>query len=438
MFDIPPQRVRAINRDVESKQLQTMTAHLPHIENEKSTIFSDWICAMGAEASKMDIYTTYNSIENRDGSFTGYFITSTNKEIIDELNKTNFADFDNILDKAKNQDRGIIQLDTAIFKVSDMDRENFFAKNSEIMRYIQHQSVAAQAFLNAGYKIPEYIHETSVESIWELDHMRASPAISEYQRKEYQEIYDKAIKTYDKMYNKTFSKVFDLPKKHRVRESYFKKNHIPVNYGNMNPEFYDYMKTELKKGRFPDFKYHKEATPFIQTKNLSKKFKKLGINGPDFWEKDTGTTMFYITYPQSQQDIYYTLLNEFNTRYLESRISLEEIKKEACYERPLQTIYIHQYDLANWNRLCSANNIKWAVDDGSVCKKNLTPENGLEKIPVCYGFKDLETVGRIVDRLQMEIRTYNPVSEFTLRETGGRKIEDINKIRQKHHAEMEM
>jgi hypothetical protein len=267
--------------------------------------------------------------------------------------------------------------------------------------------------------------------------MRANPGVPQNLRERYEKTYKEAVADYAQSYSEKYKlEIGESPGKHEVKEAYFKDNHIPVVWDVVDENLWKFMKQELKDGKYPDFIYFKPDKAYLKTKNLAKEFEKItkGRNFEDqnFWKNDTGKTKYHICFPLAQQEMFYNMMNEYNTKTFEAKVPLEDLIQSS--NQPLQLIYIHSYDLTNWNNLFKANNMHWALNDGTYGECKITPYSALEEIPVLYRAEDELTVSHIVNRLSKEMREYVPMSDVSEKERTDRALRAIHKANKQIEA----
>lgn len=442
MFTVPPGFLKNDPPQTETKdnQLSQMMASVPKPPFQQDEKFS-WIDNIFSKAHDMAISCAYYRVAPRGSEKEHeYLIFSTDHRAMKALTSNQFKDFPNWLKRQKFQDRGIVLLDKVVIDITDINHENYFAQNSYIMRYIQNMAIVKTAFENEGYPVPDHVSDYVVSSIWELDQMRANPGVPSGLKERYNKTYKEAVADYAHSYATKY-KLESIPrdKNHLTKEIYFKENHIPVSWDAVDERFWNFMQSEFAAGKYPDFVCYKDEKPFIKTKNLAKEFAKLtkGKNtegqGQNFWEKDTGKTKYYICYPavHSHEMMFCNMRNDYNTRMYE-KASIDELERSS--NRPLQTIHVHLFDMNNWNKLCRAGNVAWAINDGSYGDVKITTESTLEKIPVLYRAEDKDTVALIVDRLSREMRDYVPMSDVSRSGLADRKLMGIQRAGQKIEA----
>lgn len=412
MYELPP--------DLQNNDLNQMWSSVPFNDSFHPSRKQDWLINIIAKAQKLDIAAAYHKTTppGSDNEHE-YLLLSTDKLLMNNLKRHNFNKFDRWLDRQKFQDRGTVLLDKVVIDVTDIDKHNYFSKNSYIMRYIQNMSIVNTAFRLEKLPVPDHVSTYVVSSIWELDQMRSNSDVEPHLRNEYEKIYKNAVAEWSQMYAKKYN-LEEVPHEssHQVKEDYFKKNHIPITWDVVNTQFFKFIKAELKADKYPDFIFYKSFSPYIKIKNLAKKFDKIvkdkDYTGPNFWANDTGVEKYYICYPTSQRAMFYNMRNDFNTRMYETKIPLETLAKSSQHN--LQLLTLHQFDFENWNRLCKANNVSWSLNDGSYGEYTFTPSSTLEELPVLYRVEDKKIVNGIVDLLSREMRNYMPLSDMTRNE----------------------
>jgi len=447
MFDLPPDRVRraaqaaqevevARAANGENTQLSKMWASLPKTQGVDGK--EEWIKNVLNKAGDMDISCVFHH-EKPLGSDKEheYLVFSTNRNDIQQLTNGNYKNFPVWLKRQNEQDTGIVLLDKLVIDVTDIDRQNYFAKNSYIMRYVQNMAIVKTAFENEGYPIPDHVSRYVVSSIWELDQMRANPGVPQNLRERYAKTYREAVADYAQSYaNKYKLEIVPHKGKHEVKETYFRDNHIPVVWDVVGEKFWNFIQKELKAGKYPEFIYYKPDNAFLKTKNLAKEFERLtkGRLSADqnFWSKDTGKTKYHISYPLSQEAMFCNMRNDYNTLTLESKVPMKQLIDSSPY--PLQTIYIPSYDMSNWNNLCRAGNIAWSVNDGTYGDCPITSVSTMEEIPVLHQAKDEQMVAYIVDRLSREMRDYVPISSVSEKEKTDKTLLAIHKVNKQIEA----
>lgn len=440
MFTIPPDFLMndplVDTKTKNNDQLSQMWASVPKQPHEQDDKFN-WIDNIFSKASSMGISTAYYRMAPRGSDKEHeYLIFSTDAKAIKALSDGHYKAFPVWLERQKFQDTGIVLLDKVVIDITDIDRHNYFAKNSYIMRYVQNMAIVKCAFENEGYPVPDHVSRYVVSSIWELDQMRAGANVPKNLRERYDKVYKEAVADYAQSYANKY-KLEDIPHnaKHEVKETYFRDNHIPTTWDVVDEGLWNFIQKELKDGKYPDFIFYKPEKAYLKTKNLAKEFAKIakGKGDPEnqnFWSKDVGKTKYHICFPTVQQHMFYNMMNEYNTRTLETKVSIDELTKSS--PAPLQTMYIHSYDMSNWNRLCRAGNVAWALNDGTYGECKITPDSTLEEIPILYRAEDKRTVAFIVDRLSREMRDYVPMSSVSQSERTDR---ILGKLQQRKNIE---
>lgn len=424
-----------VNIPTNVPQLSQMWYSVPKQENisEKHS----WIKDMFDKAGAMGISSAYH-VEKPIGSDKEreYVIFSTDMNMLKELVEGRYKGFPEWLERQKYQDTGIVLLDKLVIDVTDIDRHNYFSKNSYIMRYVQNMAIVKRAFENEGYPVPDHVSRYVVSSIWELDQMRSNSSVPKNLRERYEQTYKEAVADYAQSYADKY-KLEVLPHrgKHEVKENYFKDNHIPVTWDVVDENFWKFIQQELKNGKYPDFIYFKPDKAFLKTKNLAKEFEKLTkgkFEDQNFWAKDTGKTKYHICFPTAQQDMFYNMMNAYNTRTFETKVPLSELKQKS--NQPLQLIYVHFYDMTNWNNLCRACGLNWALNDGTYGDCEIAPDSALEELPILYRAEDALDISHIVNRLSKEMREYVPMSDVSDKERTDRALKAIQEASAKIEA----
>lgn len=414
MYELPP--------SLQNNDLNQMWSSVPVKDKFNPNRKQDWIMNIVSKAQEFGLGAAYHITTPPGSDKTHeYILLTTNKLLLQNLQRYNFNKFDRWLDRQKYQDRGTVILDKVVIDVTDINAQNYFSKNFYVMKYIQDMAIVKTAFDIEKLPIPDHVSSYVVNSIWELDNMRSHPDVDPYLRKRYDNIYKQSIADWSQMYARKYNDTLEqIPhqKSHKVKEDYFKKNHIPVTWDVVESRFYKFMKSEFKAGKYPDFVFYKPFSHHIKLPNLAKKFDEIVKNsdydGPNFWENDIGIKKYYIGYPTAQRPMFYNMMNDYNTRMYETKLPLEALAKSSQYN--LQLLTLHMLELDNWNRLCEANNISWSLNDGSYAEYTFSPSSVLEEIPILYRVEDKQLVNGIVDLLSREMRDHMPLSDVTLNE----------------------
>lgn len=338
-----------------------------------------------------------------------YFVFSTDLALVNSIRNGNEEAFKQVLDHQKENDNGVILLDSVAYDISDLTEKEVFATHQRISYHMQYAAVCKMAFESCGYPVPRMVSLYTARSIYELDQMRSSKDVPLNLRDRYDDTYHRAMAEYSVMYNSDKVDKFDRIPKQRVNKEYFEKNHIPITWEVVWDSSWKDMKRELHK--HPDFIYYKAPTAHITLKNLNKRFERIvkgsSNNYPNFWKDDTGGRQYLIAFPTSRQGDYYSMLNESNYKDYD-REPLEKFLKE---NHSIETIYVNSYDMSNWNSLCKANGVVWALNDGSYGEEKITGASTSKRIPILYRSEDKGKVQGIVNRLVREMQEYIPVSD---------------------------
>ena len=439
-YGIPPEKLIPTQPvtypSSEHPQLKAMMKDVP---DTADTPVHSWVNNVVKKAGALGVSAAYWQEKPLGSEKTHeYLVFSTDAKAMKSLVEGRYKDFPEWLERQKFQMGGIVLLDKVVIDITDIDRHNYFSKNSYIMRYVQNMAIAKTAFEYEGYPVPDHVSKYVVSSIWELDQMRGNKGLSKVMKERYDKTYKAAVADYAQSYATKYQlKVLPREGQHRVKEDYFRDNHVAVMWDVVNEEFWQFIQAELRAGKYPDFIYYKADEPFLKTKNLAKEYDKVTkgkLFGLNFWSKDKGNTKYHFCFPLAQEDMFYSMLNDFNTRIFDTKVSIEELQKSSQY--PLQTIYLHSYDMSNWHTLCapSACNMKWAVNNGSYGECKITSKSAFKEIPVLYRVEDKDSVNYIVNRLAREMRDYVPMSDATLSERTNRGLESIHKAAQQIEA----
>lgn len=419
-YGIPPEWLINPVAKAEEGELSNMWSSVPKINGLSEKM--SWVKAVQNKAQGMNIACRYHKeTVPGDDKEHEYLVFSTDANMIASLEKMGYKQFPTWLKRQREQEPGIVLLDKLVIDITDIDRHNYFAKNSYIMRYVQNMAIVKMAFENEGYPVPDHVSNYVVSCIWECDQMRSHPDVPRDLKERYENVYKVTVANFAQSYATKYT-LDTLPKNrdHHVKETYFRDNHIPVIWDVIDERCYQYLQQELKAGKYPEFIFYRTSNPFLKFKNLAKEYDKIAKHkdvsslGPNFWEKDIGSKQFHICFPLSQQDMYYNMLNEYNTRNLKSRVSLDELKKSSKY--PLELTYLHLYDMPNWDVLCSTG-VPWALNDGTYGQCNpITPKSTSLEIPVLYRYEDMHRVEHFINRLTREMRDYVPMSDKSRQE----------------------
>lgn len=427
MFDLPVEKIKDYIVNQENEQLNKMWKDTPHIDNVSKK--TEWYNDIVQNAKKQDIYVgLYQERNKQTRKLKEYLLLCSNQKSLKDLKDNNYKDFPEWQKWNIHQDTGIILTDKVVIDITDINRHNYLAQNTYIMDYINRMGIVKNAFLNNGYDLPDHVTTSVTSSLWELDNMRASKDISYELSKTYNRNYKNAIANYAQMYSTKFKETLTkLPGKngHYVDENYFKKNHITVCYNTVNKYFWNYMKKQFREGRYPDFICWKPNKSYLKTNNLSEMYDKFidkcEKNGwekiPNFWENDTGKEKYYIAFPLFQQHMFYSMMNEYNTQELKSKVPLEQLLPYNKEETPLQYIEILSRNYEEWDAYCKECNVEWALDDGSISGKEIDGIN----TPIVYKSEDIETVNQIVNAIAKSDREYMPLTNMTEQEMDNRK-----------------
>lgn len=87
------------------------------------------------------------------------------------------------------------------------------------------------------------------------------------------------------------------------------------------------------------------------------------------------------------------------------KVSVEEL---LAKDQGVNLIYILVSELHNWKSLTNANNVKWAIDDGTYTQITV---DSARVLPVLYSKEDYSMVRAIQNRLGEEMNTYEPSSK---------------------------
>ena len=403
MYNLPPQTTLKLIRTVENNQIKEMS----------QTDYSSWKNEIIKKIRALGLYACTYDCTDKDGQTKTYLCMSAKKTEYENLVSSNFKVFNEWLPNETKRDSCIVNLNKVLIDISEPDvfnKVNFFNKNNFIMRYAQNMSVCKHSFEYVNAEIPDYTTSAACHSLWELNQMRNSVKVPNSSRAQYDEIYKKAAEQYSKNFKK-FSLKAKIKEKlniHKVNSRYFVENFLPVENVSVTGDQLKFLRKSLKSPEYKNFKYHVDFLPYNKLKDLSKK-----SHNPE----DVEVKEYHMTYPTHQKWIFKNIMNDYRTERYKTRTTINNLLNmvnEMYKSRPLQLIVVDGRDLDNWNSLCEANGIEWALEDGSYFGKSYVSENATT-YPILYRTDDIPTVNKIVARLTQERSEYNPMKQVKVK-----------------------
>lgn len=337
------------------------------------------------------------------------FITSAHKSNMENLKNilSDKAFIDRIRKQSESKGVNEVRMDYFVFDISNVGSENVFAYNMQIMRQVHLMSIARNCFREFNFELPVSMSRYTIESLWELDQMRSSPRVSDSMRETWNETYTKAVKNAYLFYQPEDEKwIGKLVKRFRsqsqqVSKDWFVENHVQTCWELIIEDAWNYMKPIIKE-QYPEFRYYMEHEPaeILGAVNYT------GSEYTNFWKNEENEVRKYnIGFPTAYQDIYYSLLNAYNTKDCAMKVSVEEI---IAKDQGVNLIYIPVSELHNWKSLTNANDVEWAIDDGTYTQITV---DSARVLPVLYSKEDYSMVRAIQNRLGEEMNTYEPSSK---------------------------
>ncbi len=398
MYDIPVEHQIRMMEKLKKKQFAGMTATIPEVRVGDFT--ENYAHEIIQRANQNGIYGQKVDYRGADGMVFHYVVLSADRASLDKPDMIETA-----LKRDKENDRGTVCLDYKVIKLDGITKENYFSRHYETIKAIQRMGVVKTAFEEYGYPLPNHVSTQTATSIWELNAMRNKPGLTERQRETYSDTYKRAVAEYNQMYNK--SRFRDLSHgvyhKQRVSERYFKTNNIAVSYCMVTDDFMRFAKNEIRK--YPEFVYYKSIFPCEVEKGDGKP----GQDNPvaEFFDNEKDVKKYHFAYPTSMLDVITNIKNAYTVRNLKGFSKIGELTGKSNYQ--LQTVYVPIQEMENIVSLCRANNVVFALNDGSYGNQQMGYEQSLEAIPVLYRFEDREMMGAIINRLSKEEMEYNPM-----------------------------
>lgn len=337
------------------------------------------------------------------------FITSTDDTNMQKL-KEHSQDkvfIDRIRKQSEAKGVNEVRMDYFVFDIFNVGGENVFAYNMQIMRQVHLMSIARNCFHEFGYELPISMSRYTIESLWELDQMRTSPRVSETVRQSWNETYEKAVKNaflyYQPQDEKLIGKLVNMfrGKSQQVGKDWFIENHVQTCWELITEDAWNYMKSIIKE-QYPEFRYYMDNKPA----EILGAIHHTGNGYTNFWKNEEKEVRKYnIGFPTAYQDIYYSLLNAYNTKDCAIKVSVREIEDK---NQGVNLIYIPVSELNNWKSLTNANNVEWALDDGTYTEITV---DSARVLPILYAKEDYAMVRAIQNRLGEEMNTYEPSSK---------------------------
>lgn len=335
-----------------------------------------------------------------DGSHNNRYMvltTDTNK-FIDLLNHPEIMC--ELVDDLETKGRDEVLLDYALVDITDAGDENSFRLNQEACRQIQRMAVAKNCFHECGYELPHSMPGYMIDSIWELDQMRSNRQVPAALRGRYREAYDQAVAQADRIYNRMQT---DLLKKYpfdfqRMDDGYFIDHHVGLVWESIDEPEWQFLRQEMKN--HPDFRYcrQQEVCRVVSPANHA------GAEAADFWKEEEKKEC-QIVFPVGQQDMFYAMRNEYQTRSCRQKIPVQDLK--GMTDSPLQVTYVGLGDMHNWDQLCESEGLHYAVDHGE--HVDITADSA-RYLPVLYRIQDAKTVGTMQEHLAQKTREYRASS----------------------------
>ena len=237
--------------------------------------------------------------------------------------------------------------------------------------------------------------------------MRSSPRVSETVRQSWNETYEKGVKNaylyYQPQDEKLIGKLVNLfrSKSQQVSKDWFIENYVQTCWELVTEDAWNYMKPIIKQ-QYPEFRYYKDIKPA----EILGAIHHTGNEYTNFWKNEEREVRKYnIGFPTAYQDIYYSLLNAYNTKDCAMKVSVREIEDK---NQGVNLIYIPVSELNNWKSLTNANNVEWALDDGTYTEITV---DSARVLPILYAKEDYAMVRAIQNRLGEEMNTYEPSSK---------------------------
>ena len=292
-----------------------------------------------------------------------------------------------------------------IVHLNDLSESTVFLKHQAMCKAIQDMAIVVNAFYEYGYNLPKQVHEQTVENFYDYNQKRNDASIPQSLRESYDKIMAKAVTDAYQFYSKQEAlSSLSLRQKdcNRVSADYFIKNHIKTIYESIDRDFLDFIVEKMRL--HPEFKYYRESAPDIKLRDISKISARFYSVLGNPLENKTAIERYNIGFPSSCEALYYGWMVEYNTRGYDKKKPIEELNKRSS---GLLSVYITQNDMYNFNSLCRANNIDFAINTGKF--KDLTQDT-VRNLMVLYRMEDREIVTAILDRLGRERRGYIPVN----------------------------
>lgn len=267
---------------------------------------------------------------------------------------------------------------------------NDFNTIMNIMRDTDTQAFAVNAFRHEGYS--EFPSTISENAVFEMERMHLKVNDNHVLR----EVRDRYRESYSKFVGYVYAKSMDISKltlspqkkarKQIVKDpAFFVKNKVPTDCIEIDQGFRPYFEEAIKQ--FPQFYYYMEKKPILNLDDISDKVK--GEVARKEWE---------ITFPLCYQEIFYTIVNQYNNRNLPGKV---ENRYELGDPSELMSINISQWDMDNFAALASANGVKFYVNKGDVAP--ITRDNFWDNNVVLFHEDDSPTVNKIMSRLATEL-----------------------------------
>lgn len=325
-----------------------------------------------------------------------YFVVCPDVNLLIDLKK-HPDQFQNILECNKKMSNHAINCYYNLVNISELNSENVFALHNDMCRAIQDIAVLRNSFYEFGYTLPQYVMRPTVDNLANFQIKRNAADMPGTLRARYDEILERAVSDAFARYNKAdFKRVKTLPfSKHRVKASYFMKNHISAVYDVVDEPLYKYMKKQLSN--YPDFIYCIEALPSLHLKDNSH------FDGPEelnFWKNQTEVKEYNIGFPAFQQDIFYRIMIDYNCRQFANQRSYHEMLNSTS---DLKSLLVDVNDMWNINSLAGANNVAYCINRGEM---GAITADSVSKMTIGIRAEDESIWNGIISRLGREQRGY--------------------------------
>ncbi len=238
---------------------------------------------------------------------------------------------------------------------------NFFSLFMQISREIEKSSIVINAFRECGYsRFPMVMDDFTVKEIKHIRDMANNTKLDPRIRERYVKAYPKYIESVYQHYIGLEKEMARPLSEHQmVKEKFFIENGISTMHDRVDQNFRPFFLQEVCK--HPEFIYCLSDKPVVDVKDAAHLWRGNPLDNP--LKDRTEIKKWDITFPTYMQDIFYSLMNEYNTIGCKQKV--RDMSLLGPYTE-LFSIHVPREDIYRFDDMCAEKGIQYYVNRGDL------------------------------------------------------------------------